>query len=123
MYIVYHNSITLHGFLNVTIWLHIWNACDVEFCDLIKLCTYIQTLQIATDMMLRSLPKQHCHQLATLVPVCGLSLPDTFTLHVFLRHFEAHKFWPDEEVSTLIDKPGKRYGKLFFHDSDTAHCD
>ena len=93
------------------------------FCDLIKSCTYIHTLQIATDAMLRqrSLPKQHRHQLAPLVPVyVGHNLPDTITLHVLLRHFEAHNFLPDTEESTIIDKPGKRHGKLFFHDFDAA---
>ena len=102
---------------------------------------YTCTLQVTTDAMfkLRSQPKlprrDHpaaplCHVLplrdhpaAPLCPVyVGHNLPEAISLCVLLRHFQEHNFWPDREQSTIIDTPGKRHGKLFFSDSDTADC-
>ena len=71
-------------------------------------------------MLNLSLPRLHHHQL---VPVyVGHNLPDSITLHPLLKHFEKHNFWPNKELSTIIDTPGKRHGKLFFNDSATAEC-
>ena len=52
----------------------------------------------------------------------GHNLPDAITLCVLLRHFAEHNFRPDKEQSTIIDKPGKRHGKVFFNDPDVADC-
>ena len=88
---------------------------------------YTCTLQVTTDAMLRlrsqpQLPGRH-HPAAPLFPVyVGHNLPDAISLHVLLRHFQEHSFWADTKQSTIIDTPGKRHGKLFFSDSDTADC-
>ena len=88
---------------------------------------YTCTLQVTTDAMLRlrSQPKlpRRDHPAAPLCPVyVGHNLPKVISICVLLRHFQEHKFWPDKEQSTIIDTPGKRHGKLFFSDSDTADC-
>ena len=88
---------------------------------------YTCTLQITTDAMLRlrSQPKlpRRDHPAAPLCPVyVGHNLPEVISICVLLRHFQEHNFWPDKEQSTIIDTPGKRHGKLFFSDSDTADC-
>ena len=80
-------------------------------------------IQIALDLRMQSqhkLPGRR-HPAALLFPVyVGHNLPEAISRRVLLRHFQEQNFWPDTEQSTIIDTPGKRHGKMFFCDSDTA---
>ena len=60
------------------------------------------------------------------LPLCpvyvGHNLPEAITLCVLMRHFMERNCRPDKEQSMIIDTPGKRHGKLFFHNQDAADC-